>query len=199
MFLMPEHGRTEGFDLRDRRVAMLATDGFEQVELTEPFEALLEAGATVDIVSIADTPDSIRGWNDGEWGERVEVDRTLTDARADDYHALVLPGGVMNPDRLRQDRAAVEFVQSFFRNGKPVAAICHGPWLLVEAGVVAGREVTSWPSVRTDLENAGALWVDDVVVVDSGLVTSRGPDDLPAFTRKLLEEISEGRHAGQAA
>lgn len=196
---MPEQGGTERFDLGDRRVAILATDGFEQSELTEPLEALLESGAEVDIVSIAATPESIRGWDDGEWGERVQVDRTVTDARADEFDALVLPGGVMNPDRLRRDKDAVEFVRSFFRNGKPVAAICHGPWLLVEAGVVAGREVTSWPSVRTDLENAGAVWVDDVVVVDSGLVTSRGPDDLPAFTRKMLEEISEGRHAGQAA
>jgi len=199
MFLMAEEGGAEKFDLGDRRVAILATDGFEQVELTEPLEALREAGATVDIVSIASTPDSIRGWNEGEWGERIDVDRTVTDALPKDYHALVLPGGVMNPDRLRQDEDAVEFVRSFFRTGKPVAAICHGPWLLIEAGVVAGREVTSWPSVRTDLENAGAVWVDDVVVVDSGLVTSRGPDDLPAFTRKMLEEISEGRHAGQAA
>ena len=170
MSLMPEQGGTRKVDLGGRRVAILATDGFEQIELTEPLAALREAGAEVAIVSIADTSESIRGWADGEWGESIDVDRTVADADAGDYDALVLPGGVMNPDDLRMDEDAVEFVRGFFRSGKPVAAICHGPWLLIEAGVAAGREVTSWPSVRTDLENAGAIWV---------------------------EEIAEGRHAGQ--
>lgn len=190
-------GGSETFDLSDRTVAILATDGFEQSELLEPRKALRDAGATVHVVSIPETGDSVRGWRDGHWARRVDVDGLVGEIDADDYDALVLPGGVMNPDRLRRNEDAVELVRAFFRDSKPVAAICHGPWLLVEADAVKGRKLTSWPSIRTDLENAGAEWVDEEVVVDSGLVTSRKPDDLPAFNRKMCEEIHEGVHAGQ--
>lgn len=188
---------TSTFDLSGHAVAILATDGFEQAELLEPLDALKESGATVHIVSIADTSESIRGWRDGNWGASVPVDRTTDEVAADDYDGLVLPGGVMNPDTLRLEPKAVDFVRAFFRQHKPVAAICHGPWMLVEAGAVSDRRVTSWPSIRKDLENAGARWVDAEVVVDRGLVTSRKPADLPAFNRKLLEEVYEGAHAEQ--
>lgn len=172
-------------------VAILAADGFEQAELLEPREALDDAGATTEVVS--PTPDEIRGWKKGDWGKKVDVDVPLGDADADSYDALLLPGGVMNPDRLRMNPAAVTFVRKFVEAGKPIAAICHGPWTLIEAQAVRGRRVTSWPSLRTDLENAGARWVDEEVVVDDGLVTSRKPDDIPAFNRKMLEEFAEGR------
>lgn len=181
------------YKLAGKRVAILATDGFEQSELMEPLSALREAGADVEIVSLISG--KIRGWSGQNWGESVQVDQTLADVVADDYDALVLPGGVMNPDKLRTSKEAVNFARAFFAAGKPVAAICHGPWLLVEADVVKGRSVTSWPSLQTDLRNAGANWVDQEVVVDQGLVTSRKPDDLPAFNRKLVEEIAEGIHA----
>lgn len=183
------------YDLSGMRVAVLATDGFEASELFEPVSALRNAGADVDIVS----PEggSIRGWADGDWGDAIDVDHTLDEVSADAYRALVLPGGVMNPDALRTNDDAVRFTRAFFDDGKPVAAICHAPWLLVEADVVDGREVTSWPSIRTDLRNAGAMVIDDEVVVDQGLVTSRHPGDLPAFIDKMLEEIAEGVHAGQ--
>lgn len=184
-------------DLSGKRVAILLTDGFEQVEMTRPREALESAGARTDLIC----PESgtVRAWDRKDWGEEFEVGVALDNANPDDYDALLLPGGVMNPDRLRMNPRAVQFARSFFDAGKPVAAICHGPWLLVEADVVRGRRVTSYPSLRTDLENAGAEWVDEPVVVDSGMVTSRNPDDLPAFNEKLLEEVSEGVHAGQSA
>jgi protease I len=180
--------------LKGKRVAALATHGFEQDELLQPRNALIDAGAAVDVVS----PESgkIRGWKDKEWGEEVKVDRTLEQARPDEYDALLLPGGVMNPDRLRMDPRAVQFVKRFFDDGKPIAVICHGPWTLAEAGVVRGVTMTSWPSVKTDLKNAGANWVDQEVVVDRGIVSSRKPDDIPAFNRKMIEEFAEGVHGG---
>ncbi|MBP7450046.1 MAG: type 1 glutamine amidotransferase [Flavobacteriales bacterium] len=178
--------------LNSKRVAILATDGFEESELREPREALLQAGAFVDLISLE--AGAIKGWKDGNWGETEQVDRAVADAKAEDYDALLLPGGVMNPDKLRMDPDAVAFVRAFFDQHKPVAAICHGPWLLAEAGVVRGRRLTSYPSIRTDLTNAGAEWVDEEVVVDDGLITSRSPKDLPAFNAKLLEEIAEGVH-----
>ncbi len=182
-------------ELNGKRVAILATQGFEQSELMEPKKALEEAGARPEIVSPGG--ETIRGWKEQDWGETVRVDVPLEQARPGDYDALVLPGGVMNPDKLRQDEKAVAFVRAFFQAGKPVAAICHGPWMLVEADVVRGRRVTSWPSLKTDLRNAGAEWSDEQVVVDNGLVTSRKPADLPAFNRKLIEEIREGAHREQ--
>ncbi|MFW6205764.1 MAG: type 1 glutamine amidotransferase domain-containing protein [Gemmatimonadota bacterium] len=184
-------------DLSGKKVAILVAHGFEQVELTEPRKALQEAGAETHIVSPADG--KVKGWVHGEWGDEFDVDVPLAAARASEYDALVLPGGQMNPDNLRANADAVAFARSFFDAHKPVAAICHGPWLLVEAGVVEGRRMTSYHSIRTDLKNAGAEWVDEEVVVDSGLVTSRSPKDLPAFNRKLVEEIAEGKHAGQTA
>jgi len=185
-------GRLDG-----SRVAILATHGFEAVELYRPLEALREAGADTSIVSIARSADRIRGWEGGDWGDELDVDGTVDDLSADDFDALVLPGGVMNPDKLRMDERAVAFVRGFFAAGKPVAAICHAPWMLVEAGVANGRTLTSYPSLRTDLQNAGARWVDEEVVVDAGLVTSRSPDDLDAFVDKMLEEIQEGVHTPQ--
>jgi len=180
--------------LKGKRVAALATHGFEQDELLQPRKALIDVGAVVDVVS----PESgkIRGWKHKEWGEDVQVDRTLEQARPDEYDALLLPGGVMNPDRLRMDPRAVQFVKRFFDDGKPIAVICHGPWTLVEAGVVHGVTMTSWPSLKTDLENAGAKWVDQEVVTDRGVVSSRKPDDIPAFNRKMIEEFAEGVHGG---
>ncbi len=179
--------------LNGKRVAILATHGFEESELKSPKEALEKAGATVHVVSPESGP--IKGWKGGDWTGTVDVDRTLADAKASDYDALVLPGGVINPDKLRQDEKAVAFVRDFFTAKKPVGAICHGPWTLVEADVVKGRKVTSYASIKTDLRNAGANWVDEEVVVDEGLVTSRSPKDLPAFNQKLVEEVAEGVHA----
>lgn len=180
--------------LKGKRVAALATNGFEQAELLQPRQALIDAGAAVDVVS--PESGSIRGWNHKEWGQEVKVDRTLDQARPDEYDALLLPGGVMNPDRLRMDSRAVQFVKRFFDDGKPIAVICHGPWTLVEADVVRGVTMTSWPSLRTDLTNAGAKWVDQEVVSDRGIVSSRKPDDIPAFNRKMIEEFGEGVHGG---
>src|SRR5689334_21317002 len=182
-------------NLSGKRVAILATDGVEQVELTEPRRALDQAGAKTVVVS----PKSgkIKAWQHDHWGDEVPVDLGLDQARADDFDALLLPGGVMNPDHLRQDKRAVELVRRFYVSGKPVAAICHGPWLLVEADVVRGRSLTSWPSLQTDLRNAGADWTDKEVVTDEGLVTSRKPDDIPAFNAKMIEEFAEGMHEGQ--
>lgn len=177
------------------KVAILATDGFEQSELFEPKKALEEAGAQVSVVSLKSG--EIKGWNHTDWGNTIEVDLTVDEANADDFDALQLPGGVMNPDKLRMDENAVNFIKSFFDAGKPVAAICHAPWTLIEAGVVKGKTVTSWASVRTDLENAGAKWVDQEVVTDNGLVTSRKPDDIPAFNEKMIEEFAEGVHKRQ--
>jgi protease I len=184
-------------ELRGKRVAALVDNGFEQSELLKPKNALEQAGATVDIVSPQTT--EVRGWEHTDWGKSVKVDRQLDQARADEYDALLLPGGVMNPDKLRINVKAVEFVRSFVSAGKPIAAICHAPWTLIEAGAVRGRTLTSWPSLRTDLVNAGAQWVDREVVVDNGLVTSRKPDDIPAFNKKVIEEIAEGRHASRQA
>ncbi len=183
--------------LSGKRVAILATDGFEQSELTEPKKALEGAGAQVDV--IAPHGGSIQGMRHHDKGETCPVDRTLEQANPEDYDALMLPGGVANPDQLRMNPMAVDFTRSFFTAGKPVAAICHGPWMLVEAGVVRGRRVTSWPSLRTDLKNAGADWSDETVVTDHGLVTSRRPDDLPAFCPKMIEEFAEGRQGTRAA
>ena len=182
-------------ELRNKRVAVLAENGFEQSELVEPRKALQEAGATAEVVS--PQAGTIKGWKHGNWGDEVPVDRKLDEARAEDYDALLLPGGVMNPDKLRMNPAAVQFVKHFVDSGKPIAAICHGPWPLIEAGGVQGRRVTSWPSLKTDLRNAGAEWVDQQVVTDRGLVTSRKPDDIPAFNRKMIEEFAEGKHDRQ--
>jgi len=182
-------------ELKGMRVAMLATHGFEQSELDAPRDALRAAGVEVDIVSIVGGP--IRGWKRGEWGEHVEVDVQASKAKAEDYHGLVLPGGVMNPDKLRMDEDAVRFTREFFEQGKPVAAICHGPQILIECDVLQGREVTSYPSLKTDLKNAGARWENLEVVCDQGLTTSRTPDDLDAFCGKMLEELRKGVHAGQ--
>ncbi|HZZ71585.1 MAG TPA: type 1 glutamine amidotransferase domain-containing protein [Pirellulales bacterium] len=179
--------------LQGKRVAILATDGFEQSELERPQRALDDAGATTEIISIRSG--DIRGWDGMDWGAQIHIDRVVGDAQASDYDALVLPGGVMNPDKLRLDKKAVRFVRDLFDAGKPVAAICHGPWTLINAGVVRGRRMTSWPSLEADLRNAGAEWVDQEVVVDNGLITSRKPADLDAFCEKLVEEIGEGVHA----
>jgi protease I len=178
-------------------VAFLATDGVEQIELTEPWKRVEDEGGTPELVSLESG--EIQGFDHLDKGAKFEVDRTVEDAIEGDYDALVLPGGVANPDFLRMDENAVEFARSFFEAGKPVAVICHGPWTLVEADVVRNREITSWPSLRTDIRNAGGNWVDEEVVVDNGLVSSRRPDDLPAFCEKLVEEFCEGRHEKQTA
>ena len=182
-------------ELNGKRVAIVATDMVEQVELLEPRKALDEAGARTDVISIE--PGKIQGFNHYDKGDEIPVDRTIEEARADEYDALLLPGGVGNPDVLRTDENVVSFVRDFFEQGKPVAAICHGPWTLVEAGVVRNRTLTSWPSIQTDIRNAGGNWVDEEVHVDQGLVTSRKPDDIPAFNAKMIEEFAEGKHAEQ--
>jgi protease I len=176
-------------DLQGKKVAILATDGFEQSELLEPRKALDQAGATTKVVSPA--TGKIKGWNHTDWGQEVSVDLPLSSAKANDFDALLLPGGVMNPDHLRMNPEAVNFVKSFTDSGKPVAAICHGPWTLIEAGAVQGHTMTSWPSLKTDLKNAGANWVDKEVVRDGNLVTSRKPDDIPAFNREMIQMFSE--------
>jgi protease I len=178
--------------LSNRKVAILTDEGFEQVELTSPKQALEAAGAKVDVIS----PKSgkIKAWDKTNWGIEITVDKNLNDVSPDDYDALVLPGGVMNPDKLRQNKQAVMFAFSFLKDGKPVAAICHGPQLLIETGLISGRRMTSYPSLQTDLRNAGVNWTDQEVVVDNGLVTSRRPEDLDAFNRKAIEEIAEGAH-----
>jgi protease I len=182
--------------LAGKKVAVLATDGFEQSELTEPVKALKNAGAEVHVVS--PKAGQIQGVKHGEKGDKVAVDKTLAEVADADYDALVLPGGVANPDKLRLERQAIAFIRRFVEDDKPIAAICHGPWTLIDAGGVSGRRMTSWPSLKNDLKNAGAQWVDEEVVVDNGLVTSRKPDDLPAFCAKMIEEIAEGRHADHA-
>lgn len=181
--------------LAGKKVAILATDGFERSELFEPKKALEDAGAEVTIVSL--NSGEIKGWDETDWGKTVAVDLTVGEANAEDFDALQLPGGVMNPDKLRTDEAVLKFVKAFFEAGKPVAAICHAPWTLINAEVVEGRELTSYPTLRVDLENAGAKWTDREVVVDNGLITSRNPNDLPAFNEKLIEEIAEGKHGKQ--
>jgi len=185
------------YRLDGKRIAVVVADGFEQSEFEKPVEALRKAGAMVTVIS----PEGmeVRAWNHKEWGITVKVDLQIHKAASEDYDALLLPGGVMNPDTLRQDVEVVDFVHEFFSQSKPVAAICHGPQLLIEADVVGGRRLTSHPSIRVDLENAGAQWVDEAVVVDEGLVTSRSPADLPAFNAKMVEEFAEGIHAGQHA
>jgi protease I len=178
-------------NLQGKKVAILATDGFEQAELLEPRKALDEAGATTQVVSPAGK--KIKGWDQKDWGKEVSVDVPLDSANAEEFDALLLPGGVMNPDQLRMNPTAVQFVKQFTDAGKPVAAICHGPWTLLEAGAVRGRTMTSWPSLKTDLKNAGASWVDKEVVNDEGVVTSRRPDDIPAFNREMIRLFSEGQ------
>lgn len=184
-------------ELKGRRVAVLATDGVEQVELTEPVKALKAAGAKVEVVS--PKTGAIQGFNHHDKGDKIPVDKGLDAANPDDYEALVLPGGVINPDALRLVPKAVDFVRSFVKAGKPIASICHGPWMLINAGGVEKRRMTSWPSLQTDLRNAGAQWSDEPVVVDNGLVTSRKPDDLPQFCAKMIEEFQEGRHRRPSA
>ena len=183
--------------LEGKKVAILVADGFEQEELTGPKEALEAAGAQIEIVSPAEG--EVQGWNHDEKADKFRVDMPLNLARSDDYDALLLPGGVRNPDQLRMSTRAVEFVDGFFATGKPVAAICHAPWLLIETEIIKGKTITSWPSLKTDLTNAGAHWVDREVVVDDGLVTSRKPADIPAFNKKMIQEIAAGRHARQWA
>jgi protease I len=179
-------------ELKGKKIAALVDHGFEQSELLEPRKALEQAGAEVHVVSPQNS--EVKGWAHTDWGEKVRVDRELSAARAADYDGLLLPGGVMNPDHLRGNPEAVAFVKEFVTANKPIAAICHGPWTLIEAGAVKGRRMTSWPSLRTDLTNAGASWSDQEVMVDRGLVTSRKPDDIPAFNRKMIEEFAEGVH-----
>lgn len=180
-----------------KRIAILATNGFEESELKSPKEAMEKEGFKVDIVSLASG--EIKGWSDGNWSNTYKVDRTIDEVTADEYNALVLPGGVINPDLLRINEHALAFVRDFFKQKKPVAAICHAPWTLISADVVKGRKMTSYKSIKVDLINAGANWVDEEVVVDQGFVTSRNPNDLPAFNAKLIEEIKEGKHEKQHA
>ena len=184
-------------NLKNKKIAILATDGFEQSELFKPLEKLKEAGADVHIVSLKNG--EIKGWDKDNWGKSIKVDKTLDQVKAEDYNGLMLPGGLINPDTLRQEEKAITFVKDFFKQHKPVAAICHAPQLLIEADVVKGREMTSFASIKTDLKNAGANWKDAEVVTDQGLVTSRNPDDLPAFCRKMVEEFAEGKHEMQTA
>lgn len=179
-------------ELRGKRIAALVEHGFEQSELIEPKKALKAAGAKVDVIS--PQQGKVKGWKSTNWGDEVPVDRRLAETTAGDYDGLLLPGGVLNPDRLRMNEQAVRFVRAFVDSGKPIAAICHGPWTLIEAGGIRGRRVTSWPSLATDLRNAGGEWVDQEVVTDNGLVTSRKPDDIPAFNKKMIEEFAEGPH-----
>jgi protease I len=182
-------------ELAGKLVAIVVTDGFEQDELEKPRQALEEAGAKTEVIS--PKAGKVKGWKYTDWGTEVAVDKELRQADPNQYDALMLPGGQMNPDNLRMDKAAVQFVRSFVQTGKPIAAICHGPLTLIEAGGVKGRRLTSFPSIKTDLRNAGAEWVDQEVVTDQGLVTSRKPDDIPAFNRKMIEEFAEGRHVSR--
>jgi protease I len=187
-------------DLTGMRVAALVEHGFEQSELLEPRKALEEAGARVDVVSPVEG--SVKAWYRGNWGQEVPVDQPLAQAHPDDYEALLLPGGVFNPDRLRMNEKAVQFVKAFTMSNRPVAAICHGPWTLIEADALRDRRVTSWPSLKTDLRNAGAIWVDGEVIEDRGLITSRKPDDIPAFNRKMIEVFADAmrmRSGGQTS
>jgi protease I len=182
--------------LQGKKIAILATDGFEQSELTEPRQALQEAGAETQVVSL--NQGKIKGWNHKDWGDGVAVDLALKSANPAEFDALLLPGGVMNPDQLRMNSDAVQFVRNFFEAGKPIASICHGPWMLVEADIVRGRTVTSWPSLKTDIRNAGGSWVDKEVVKDQQLVTSRKPDDIPAFNREMIALFAQGVVAPRA-
>jgi protease I len=184
-------------ELNGKKIAFLATDGFEQAELLEPREALDAAGATTVVISPKNG--EIKGWNHIEWGQTVKVDKSLADSNPNEYDALVLPGGVINPDHLRMDPAAVNFVKQFVASGKTTAAICHGPWTLIETGALKGKTVTSWPSLKTDLKNAGANWVDQEVVTDGQFIFSRKPDDIPAFNRAIIEAISSSKQQKTAA
>ncbi|MBM1104596.1 type 1 glutamine amidotransferase [Aurantibacter crassamenti] len=181
--------------LENKKVAILATDGFEKSELFEPLNALKNEGATVHIISVK--KGQIKSWDNNDWGETIAVDKLVEDTNESDYNALVLPGGVANPDSLRTHENALQFIRDFFKSGKIVAAICHAPWLLISARVIENREVTSYPSIKDDVINAGGFWNDEEVVVDAGLVTSRKPADLPAFIDKIIEEIREGKHENQ--
>ena len=183
--------------LKGKKVAILVADGFEQVEMTEPRKALDQAGARTQIVSPKDG--QVRGWKFTEWGDKVKVDASLEQARLEQFDALLLPGGVINPDKLRMEPKAVQFVKAFFDAGKPVAAICHGPWTIIEAGVARGRKIASWPSLKTDLRNAGAEWIDKESMVDGNLVSARKPDDLPAFVRAMIELFAKSRAQRPAA
>jgi protease I len=183
-------------ELANKKIAILATDGFEQDEFTKPKKALEEAGAEITVVSLQ--TGKIKGMKHDEPGDKFRVDLSLDEADASDFDGLMMPGGLMNPDTLRQEEKALDFVRAFFEAGKPVAAICHAPWVLIDAGVVKGRRLTSWPGIKTDVRNAGGDWVDEEVVCDQGLVTSRKPDDIPAFNDKMIEEFAEGRHEQQA-
>lgn len=182
-------------DLSNKKVAILMTNGVEQSEFEKPLEALKNENAHVDVISLESG--TIKAWNNGNWGKEINVDKTVSEVKAEDYDALVLPGGVISPDKLRVNEKATDFVRDFFKQKKPVSAICHGPWTLINAGVVDGKKMTSYKSIQKDLENAGANWVDKEVVVDQGLVTSRNPNDLPAFCSKMIEEIKEGKHQKQ--
>lgn len=197
---MSSSGKEQSGKLKGLRVAIVATEGFEQVELTKPKEALEEAGARVEVISpkAGIKSGKIKGWNMTDWGDSVKVDVELSEAKEGNYDALVLPGGVMSPDKLRMDPQAVAFIKSFVKNKKPVAAICHGPWTLIEADAVRGKKMTSWPSLQTDLKNAGAQWVDEEVVEDNGLVTSRKPDDIPAFNQRVIELFGRAVHHAAA-
>lgn len=181
-----------GKKLIDKKVAIIVTDGFEQSEFEVPRQALLDEGATVDVISLK--KGKIKGWKDKNWGDEFEATVAIADAQSGNYDALVLPGGVMNPDKLRMNDDVVDFVSDFLDEGKPIAAICHGPWTLIETNNLEGRKMTSYASIKTDLVNAGVTWVNEEVVVDQGLVTSRSPEDLPAFCKKMVEEIAEGVH-----
>jgi protease I len=183
--------------LQGKKVAILATDGVEQVELTEPKKALEEAGATAQVIS--PKQGEIKAWKFTEWGDKIRVDKPLEGAKASEYDALLLPGGVINPDKLRLEPKAVSFVKEFAAAGKPIAAICHGPWMLVEAGIAKGKKLTSWPSLRTDISNAGGQWVDEPVVTDKGITTSRKPDDLPVFNERIVQQFSASAQQMKAA
>ncbi len=179
-------------DVKDKKVAVLTADGFEEIELTSPVKALRDAGVNVQV--IAPRKDKVKAWDHDHWSIEIDVDQKLEDANPEDFDMLLLPGGVLNPDTLRTNKSAVSFAQHFLEQGKPLAAICHGPQTLIETGMLDGRKMTSYPAIRTDLVNAGVLWEDKEVVVDTGLVTSRSPEDLEAFNKKMLEELHEGRH-----
>jgi len=183
-------------ELQGKKIAFIATEGVEQVELTEPWKAVERAGAQPELISIDDS--EFRAWRHFDKGDTFKPDKTAEEAQVADYDGLVLPGGVANPDQLRNDENVIDFIREFAATGKPIGVICHGPWTLIEAGVVKGRKITSWPSLHTDLINAGANWVDEEVVVDAGLVSSRKPDDLPAFNAKIIEEFAEGKHKESA-
>lgn len=184
-------------DLNGKKIAILATNGFEQSELEIPRDRLTKAGATVEVISL--TAGEIKGWDEKNWGRAIKVDKTLDEASASDYDALVLPGGQINPDLLRVEPKALKFIKDVFDAKKVVAAVCHAPWLLIETGIAKGRKMTSFKSIKTDVANAGAQWEDSEVVVDQGVITSRNPDDLEAFSAKIIEEIKEGRHSHRSA